>query len=350
MRGIQVPYIHCSSLRMNRRRFRRVFAGAVAEGGIVKGIRVPDGQRISNSRVKPKGDVSSEFRSAVGCWLWFVMATGKKGSPALRRAVETARGVDLVAPAADVATAGSTAGQACPAGAADLMCCLLHRPADEAIAGGAAGLVYIRVKEGGEIEAAKPVMEGLTAEQQAALVAQLQVWDGAAGRTQLGSLCAQLEQASGLLSPALRIIGSCCSQPWVGPLQSHFPCHRLAGPAGRPAAAGCGQGEQREQGAGPRAAVPGPQPQPHQGQLQLLSLLSTALSGECGNVWRAASTSSRSAPALVVVVFVVCLHLLCFQGTGRVGHPWRKISVVDLRRLSATHLPSNSDASHSWMH
>lgn len=52
---------------------------------------------------------------------------------------------------------------------------LSKHPADEAIAGGAAGLVYIRVKEGGEIEAAKPVMEGLTPEQQAALVAQLQV-------------------------------------------------------------------------------------------------------------------------------------------------------------------------------
>lgn len=37
-----------------------MFAGAVAEGGIVKGMRVPEGKRISNSRVKPKGDVSSE--------------------------------------------------------------------------------------------------------------------------------------------------------------------------------------------------------------------------------------------------------------------------------------------------
>ncbi len=47
--------------------------------------------------------------------------------------------------------------------------------ADEAIAGGAAGLVYVRVVEGGAIEAAKPVMEGLSAEQQAALVQQMQV-------------------------------------------------------------------------------------------------------------------------------------------------------------------------------
>lgn len=43
------------------------------------------------------------------------------------------------------------------------------------MAAGAAGLVYIRVKEGGAIEAAKPVMEGLSAEQRAALVASMQV-------------------------------------------------------------------------------------------------------------------------------------------------------------------------------
>ena len=43
----------------------RVFAGAVAEGGIVKGIRVPDGQRISNSRVKPKGDIASEQQQLI---------------------------------------------------------------------------------------------------------------------------------------------------------------------------------------------------------------------------------------------------------------------------------------------
>jgi hypothetical protein len=42
----------------------RVFAGAVADGGIVKGIRVPDGQKISNSRIKPKGDIASELAFA----------------------------------------------------------------------------------------------------------------------------------------------------------------------------------------------------------------------------------------------------------------------------------------------
>ena len=35
-----------------------MFSDALAAGGIVKAIRVPDGQRISNARVKPKGDIA----------------------------------------------------------------------------------------------------------------------------------------------------------------------------------------------------------------------------------------------------------------------------------------------------
>ena len=43
----------------------RVFASALADGGVVKCIRVPDGARISNSRLKPpKGDVVSEAIAA----------------------------------------------------------------------------------------------------------------------------------------------------------------------------------------------------------------------------------------------------------------------------------------------
>ncbi|GFH05889.1 aspartyl-tRNA synthetase, partial [Haematococcus lacustris] len=72
----------------------KVFAAAVADGGCVKAIRVPGGQRISNSRIKPKGDI-----------------------------------------------------------------------ANEAVAAGAAGLAYVRVLEGGAIEAAKPIKEGLAPEQ-----------------------------------------------------------------------------------------------------------------------------------------------------------------------------------------
>ncbi|KAL6761701.1 aspartyl-tRNA synthetase [Haematococcus lacustris] len=78
----------------------KVFAAAVAEGACVKAIRVPGGQRISNSRIKPKGDI-----------------------------------------------------------------------ANEAVAAGAAGLAYVRVLEGGAIEAAKPIKEGLAPEQVAGLLA-----------------------------------------------------------------------------------------------------------------------------------------------------------------------------------
>ncbi|GBF87954.1 aspartyl-tRNA synthetase [Raphidocelis subcapitata] len=78
----------------------RVFASAVAGGGVVKAVRLPDGARISNSRIKPKGDVSNE-----------------------------------------------------------------------AVSAGAAGLAYVRVLEGGGIDAAKPIKEGLSEAQAAALVA-----------------------------------------------------------------------------------------------------------------------------------------------------------------------------------
>lgn len=42
--------------------------------------------------------------------------------------------------------------------------------AGEAVAAGAGGLVYIRVGEGNEIDAAKPVKEGLTGQQCQALI------------------------------------------------------------------------------------------------------------------------------------------------------------------------------------
>jgi len=38
----------------------KLFAGAVEAGGVVKAIAVPQGSRISNSRLKPKGDVFNE--------------------------------------------------------------------------------------------------------------------------------------------------------------------------------------------------------------------------------------------------------------------------------------------------
>ncbi|KAF8072660.1 aspS [Scenedesmus sp. PABB004] len=87
----------------------RVFAAALAEeGGTVKALRVPDGGRVSNSRLKPpKGDV-------------------------VREAVDA----------------------------------------------GAAGLAFLRVGPGGSIEAAKPIKEGLTEPQVAALLAATQAQEG----------------------------------------------------------------------------------------------------------------------------------------------------------------------------
>ncbi len=45
----------------------RVFESALSAGGVVKAIRVPEGKRISNSRLKPpKGDVVAEAIAAGG--------------------------------------------------------------------------------------------------------------------------------------------------------------------------------------------------------------------------------------------------------------------------------------------
>eukprot|EP00955_Chlamydomonas_euryale_P109613 365942-Chlamydomonas_euryale.AAC.74 len=78
----------------------RVFSAALDDGGTVRCCRVPDGSAISNSRLKPKGDVAAE-----------------------------------------------------------------------AVAAGAAGLAFIRVGDGGTIDAAKPIKEGLNEAQAAAVVA-----------------------------------------------------------------------------------------------------------------------------------------------------------------------------------
>jgi len=77
----------------------RVFAGAVANGGCVKCCRVPNGKRISNSRIKPKGDI-----------------------------------------------------------------------ANEAVKAGSPGVAFLRVLEDGEIEAAKPIKEGLDDETVSAIL------------------------------------------------------------------------------------------------------------------------------------------------------------------------------------
>jgi aspartyl-tRNA synthetase len=59
----------------------RVFAGALADGGCVKAIRLPQGSRVSNSRLKPpKGDVVNEAIAAgegTGCVLQLSGSTAK---------------------------------------------------------------------------------------------------------------------------------------------------------------------------------------------------------------------------------------------------------------------------------
>lgn len=41
----------------------RVFSSAIASGGVVKAMRIPQGKQISNARIKPKGDISGELAS-----------------------------------------------------------------------------------------------------------------------------------------------------------------------------------------------------------------------------------------------------------------------------------------------
>ena len=51
------PLCDVTSTSTVRTTLHRVFAGVLEAGGIVKALRVPDGQRLSNARLKPKGDV-----------------------------------------------------------------------------------------------------------------------------------------------------------------------------------------------------------------------------------------------------------------------------------------------------
>ena len=51
-------WIHMHPLLHRESVSYRVFSSALEAGGIVKAMRVPDGKRISNARLKPKGDIS----------------------------------------------------------------------------------------------------------------------------------------------------------------------------------------------------------------------------------------------------------------------------------------------------
>jgi aspartyl-tRNA synthetase len=77
-----------------------VFSAAVTDGGVVKAICVPDGKRISNARIKPKGDIASEATSAGSKGIAFarVAADGKtlEGAKALVGGLSEAQGEALI--------------------------------------------------------------------------------------------------------------------------------------------------------------------------------------------------------------------------------------------------------------
>ena len=85
----------------------KVFSDSIASGGRVKALRIPDGQRLSNTRLKAKGDVGQEIQSA-----------------------------------------------------------------------GAKGLTYIRIKDEGEIDASKAVLDGFTAFQTKDLISSCEAHPG----------------------------------------------------------------------------------------------------------------------------------------------------------------------------
>jgi len=67
----------------------KIFTGAVEGGGIVKGLVVPDGKRVSNSRLKPKGDVANEAVAAGSQGVLFLRVNedAMEGSPPVKKGV-----------------------------------------------------------------------------------------------------------------------------------------------------------------------------------------------------------------------------------------------------------------------
>ena len=72
----------------------KLFAGAIEAGGVVKAIAVPEGKRISNSRLKPKGDV---FNEAIAGGAAERVTAGSGARPSLGTYVVRPRGT-LVGP------------------------------------------------------------------------------------------------------------------------------------------------------------------------------------------------------------------------------------------------------------
>jgi aspartyl-tRNA synthetase len=122
-----------------------VFEAALAEaGGCVKAIRVPQGSRISNSRLKaPKGDVAAEAVAA-----GVRVLVGEACIHASMLEASRQRGISTCA----------TSQQ--------------HTPPHPSVLTplGAAGLAFLRVLADGAIDAAKPIKEGLTQQQVAAVL------------------------------------------------------------------------------------------------------------------------------------------------------------------------------------
>ena len=67
----------------------KIFTGAVEGGGTVKGLVVPDGKRVSNSRLKPKGDVANEAVAAGSQGVLFLRVNedAMEGSPPVKKGV-----------------------------------------------------------------------------------------------------------------------------------------------------------------------------------------------------------------------------------------------------------------------
>jgi aspartyl-tRNA synthetase len=105
----------------------RVFAGALAAGGIVKCIRVPDGARLSNARLKPGGDVAAQA-TAAGAGGLVHMRVGAGGRVDAAKPVK--EGVSEAAVASIIAATGATEGDLLlfAAGPPDI----IHRALDRA--------------------------------------------------------------------------------------------------------------------------------------------------------------------------------------------------------------------------
>lgn len=138
----------------------RVFADALGQpGGVVKAIRVPDGARISNSRLKtPKGDVVAEAIAAGAGACTRTRCCASACAGACSAAFQT----HTLQPFARMYSF--------------LRACCSRSPAGPLPAPyvGAGGLAFLRVGAAGAIDAAKPLREGLSPEQTATLLAATQ--------------------------------------------------------------------------------------------------------------------------------------------------------------------------------